>query len=149
MAVLGTAAAIIAIITSGAGVIVGLTNLHAQYKAVDLNVEAMIAQTELMSAAAMRLRDWLAQHREELQQGEHEIIYRSVVAMERLIGTLRRELDKTLRQRPADGSKDEKKKIGWLKRVDYLFRQQRLDRYANGIMQQVAAINLFVQTLEL
>lgn len=131
------------IVENAAGFIRAIHDLHARYRNVELHVAALIANTELLGEAAGRLRGWLDNHGRELQDQERTTVYNSISACERLVLTLRQEAERTVRIRPPGENATEAEKLGFRQKMKFLWRQGMLDRYAAGINNQVAVLNLY------
>ncbi|KAF4628851.1 hypothetical protein G7Y89_g9305 [Cudoniella acicularis] len=138
--VLGLTGACISITRNAVGFISGLSDIRTRYREADLNIENVNTQTDVLRAAADRLQAWLDRRASSLNGEERDTIQRSLTATRNLIERLRTEADGTLQR----GSR-----IARWERMRFLWGQQRLDQYLVGINNQIAAVNIFLQTLNL
>jgi hypothetical protein len=142
----GLTGACIAIARNAVGFISGVSDIRARYRDAGLNIENINRQTEVLRLAADRLQTWLDRRGIGLSEDDGHIIRDSIQACRMLIQMLRDEADLTLRR---GTNERERGKISRWNKVKFLWGQPRLDQYLVGINNQIAVINLFLQTLNL
>jgi hypothetical protein len=143
--IVGLTAACYAIAQHATGFIHAINDLRARYSNVDLRVTGINARTGVLRAAINRLDRWLDQNGVVLEEDERRDLRQSVRACELLISTLRRAAESASRRTTGRLRRTKKSWAKW----KIVWEQRHLDQYTRDLNDQVDALELFLQTLNL
>lgn len=122
------------------GFLTGLSNLRDCYRDAPMNARIIIDRSRTLRAAANRMRDWLDEHGDELLEDERESIVNTIGTCEMLTNLLLQRVEEAV-----EGSK---KKRVWTK-IKVVWGQDRIDEYTRTLSQQVDALSLHLQIIDL
>ena len=120
--------------------VTGLSNLRDCYRDAPMNARIIIDRSRTLRAAANRMKDWLDKNGDELLENERESIVNTIGTCEMLINLLLQRVNEAV-----EGSK---KKRVWTK-IKAVWGQDRIDEYTRTLSQQVDALSLHLQILNL
>lgn len=136
----------IAITRNAISFVRAVCNWHAGFSDADVQIRALVANTDLLGIVAERLRQRFHQNEDNLPDHELNIVLNSIRACERLVHALNRRAEETVRN-PPKGDNATEESMGFRQRLRFLWNQQTLDIYTDAIVRQVEVLNLYISAL--